>query len=133
MSERMKLLDVPPALWAYALLRSLAFAAPSWAGGSIGLGVVVVAFLYVYTLRRSRRAWSALVILDGISLPLLVAAWLEAGDAAVAAPILAVLSIAVLVLPATRRYVSGGRRAGTVPPTVGATASRRVSGTGATG
>ena len=126
----MPLLDVPATLWAYAVLRSLAFAAPTWAGGNIGLGVVVVAALYVFALRRSRRAWSALVVLDVLSLTMLVAAWLDASGSPIAAPLLTALSFVVLVLPASRRYVCRGRSA--VSRSLTPRATGRVSRTGAT-
>lgn len=97
--------DVPIAVWAYGLSRSLAFVAPSWTeDGRIGLGVVIVLGLYILLLRRSRPAWIALVVLDSLSFLLLMVAWSDADDAPIAIPVLAVASMVALLAPSTRRY-----------------------------
>ena len=99
--------DVPLALWTYALLRPLAFLAPALtADGSIGLGVLVVAVLFVFVLRRSRRAYQALVLLDIFSGVMLMTAWVEADDNPLSIPILAGLSLMALLWPSNWRYVS---------------------------
>lgn len=100
-------LDVPTSLWAYALLRSVAFAAPAWSeGGRIGLGVVVIAALFVHVVRtRSRWAWQVIAFLDIVSALLLLATWGSDTTAAVAAPVLAASALVCLFLPASRRYV----------------------------
>ena len=49
---------VPTALWGYASLRALAFAAPAWSeGGRIGLGAIAIAALFFQVVggRRPRR------------------------------------------------------------------------------
>jgi hypothetical protein len=114
--------DVPVAIWAYGLLRSLAFIAPSWTeDGQIGLGVVVVLVLYVFLVRRSRRAWVALVVLDTFSHVMLLTAWLGADESPWAIPILAAASLVALLMPSTRRYASVGREpAGTLTSDDGA-------------
>jgi hypothetical protein len=107
---------VPVAVWAYGLLRALAFAAPTWTeGGRIGLGVVVVLVLYMLMLRRSRRAWVALVALDAVSHLLLLVTWIDTADAALAIPIFAVASMVALLMPSTRRYVSTDRSPSAAP------------------
>ena len=74
--------DVPVAIWAYGMLRALAFIAPSWTeDGRIGLGVVPVFALYIFLVRGSRPAWTALVVLDILSHAMLFIAWLDAKDA----------------------------------------------------
>ncbi len=100
-------LDVPIALWAYGLLRALAFAAPAWTrDGRIGLGVVVVLALYIVVLvRRARWAWVALVALDVLSLTMLIAVWMEADDAPLSVPILAGAAMVALLMPSVRRYL----------------------------
>ncbi|MEO1064961.1 MAG: hypothetical protein AAFZ07_26400 [Actinomycetota bacterium] len=99
-------LQVPGALWLYALLRSLAFAAPAWSsGGRIGLGAIVAGALFVAILRRSRRAWTVLVWLDVVSLVMLIAVWSSADGAALAAPALAGIAMVTLWAPSVRRHV----------------------------
>jgi hypothetical protein len=118
-----RLLDVPTSLWSYGVVRPLAFLAPTWSGGRIGLGVVVTMVLFVFVLRRSRRAWVALVCLDTLSLSMLILAWSSVGDAPVAAPLLATLGLILLVVPPVRHYVrpaapsleTSGDRPATVP------------------
>lgn len=101
--------DVPPALWLYGLLRSLAFVAPSWSeDGQVGLGVLVVLVLYAFVLRRSRRAWITLVAIDALSHLILITTWLAAIDGPLLVPILAIASIVPLLLPSTRRYLATG-------------------------
>ena len=105
--KRFKLWDVPPAAWAYGFFRALAFGVPIATGtGGFGLGLFVVLVLYIFMLRRSRRAWTALVVLDVISLVLLVVTQ----DQTLAPWVLHIftaLSIVCLLLPSTRRYVTG--------------------------
>lgn len=106
--------QIPLALWVYGLLRSLAFAAPSWTSeGRIGLGSFVVIVLYVFVLRRSRRAWTGLVIVDTFSLVLLTVAWVDADNAPLAIPALAAVALVVLLAPSIRRHVAEPR-----PPAV---------------
>lgn len=105
--DRFKLWDVPPAVWAYGFFRALAFGVPFATGtGGVGLGLLVVLVLYVLVLRRSRRAWMALVVLDVLSLVILVIT-----QAQTPAPwvlhIFTALAIVSLLLPSTRRYVTG--------------------------
>lgn len=105
-SSRLRsLFDIPTALWAYGALRALAFAAPAWDEGSIGLGAFVAVVLYVFVLRRSRWAWFVLVFLDLFTLPMLFVAWLDAGDVAAAAPLLTLLALVTLLLPSVRCHV----------------------------
>ncbi|MEM9468209.1 MAG: hypothetical protein AAGA90_22760 [Actinomycetota bacterium] len=98
---------IPTALWGYASLRALAFAAPAWSeGGRIGLGAIAIAALFFQVVRRrSRRAWQWLLFLDILSAALLAAAWSTNTGAAVAAPVLALLALGCLVLPSSRGYV----------------------------
>lgn len=98
---------VPTAVWAYALLRSLAFLAPTWTeGGQIGFGVVVVGVLFVQLIRRrSHRIWQVLVFVDLFSASLMVMVWATNRSMPVAAPVLAVGAVAVLVVPPVRRFV----------------------------
>ncbi|MEM9037167.1 MAG: hypothetical protein AAGD18_21430 [Actinomycetota bacterium] len=104
-------LAIPTALWLYGLLRSLAFAAPAWSsGGRIGLGALVVAALFVWTARGSRRSWAVLAWLDTVSLVMLVAAWSTVDGAAVAAPVLAAAAMATLWAPSIRCHVAAGTR-----------------------
>ncbi|MGI9031112.1 MAG: hypothetical protein ACR2HP_14185 [Ilumatobacteraceae bacterium] len=108
---RPTMFDVPIALWAYGLLRSLAFAAPAWTeDGRIGLGVIVVLALYVVVLvKRSRGAWIALVALDVLSFTMLITVWLREDDAPLIIPILAGAALVALLLPSTRRYLNVDR------------------------
>lgn len=107
-ARRFKLWDVPPPVWAYGFFRALAFGVPYATGtGGFGLGLVVVLVLYVLlVLRRSRGAWVALLILDVLSLAALLVT-----QAQTSAPwvlhIFTALAIASLLMPATRRYVTG--------------------------
>ena len=106
---RFKLLDVPPAVWAYGFFRSAAFVVPILTGtGGFGLGLFVVLVLYVLLLRRSRGAWMALVVLDLLSLVLLVVTQQQTG-----APwllhIFTALAIAALLLPSARSWVARPR------------------------
>lgn len=104
---RPSLWDVPPALWAYGLLRSLAFVAPSWSEeGQVGLGVIVVLVLYVSVLRRSRRAWVVLVAIDAVSHLILFTTWSTATNAPLIVPILAIASMVPLLMPSTGRWVA---------------------------
>jgi len=98
---------VPTTVWAYALLRSLAFLAPTWTeGGQIGLGVVVVGVLFVQLIRRrSRRIWQVLVFVDLVSASLIVMVWATNRSMPVAAPVLAVGAVTALMMPPVRRFV----------------------------
>lgn len=113
--------QIPVTLWGYGLLRSLAFAAPSWSrDGRIGLGLFVVIVLYGFVLRRSRRAWKVLVALDAFSLVLLAVAWIDADDAPIAIPMLAAGALLVLLAPSTRRHVSAFRPSSVPQPVAAA-------------
>jgi len=106
-SGRFKLWDVPPALWAYGFFRALAFGVPFATGtGGFGLGLFVVLVLYVLALRRSRGAWMALVVLDILSLVLLLVTQQQT-SAPWVLHIFTALAIISLLLPTTRRYVTG--------------------------
>ena len=101
------LFDVPISLWAYAMLRALAFLAPALAAdGRIGFGVVVVPVLFVFVIRRSRMAYQVLVLLDIFSAVMLLTAWLGADDNPVSVPILTGLSLVALLWPSNWRYVT---------------------------
>ncbi len=117
---RRSIWDVPIAIWAYGLLRSLAFIAPTWSeDGRIGLGVVPVLVLFVFLVRGSRRAWGALVLFDIFSYVMLLAAWFEADDAPLAIPFLAGASMAALLRPVHQALRRGDEAAGNRigPPT----------------
>ncbi len=102
-----KLWDVPPPVWAYGFFRALAFGVPFATGtGGVGLGLFVVLALYILVLRRSRRAWMALVVLDVLSLVILVITQAQ-NPAPWVLHIFTALAIISLLLPATRRYVTG--------------------------
>ncbi|HSJ43366.1 MAG TPA: hypothetical protein VK923_01635 [Euzebyales bacterium] len=102
-----KLWDVPPSVWAYGFFRALAFGVPYATGtGGVGLGLFVVLVLYVFVLRRSRRAWMALVVLDVLSLVILVITQVQT-SAPWALHIFTALAVVSLLLPSTRRYVTG--------------------------
>jgi hypothetical protein len=104
---RFKLWDVPPALWAYGFFRAFAFVVPFATGtGGFGLGLLVVLVLYVLVLRRSRIAYMVLVILDILSLVLLLITQSQT-SAPWVLHIFTALAIIALLLPTTRRYVTG--------------------------
>jgi hypothetical protein len=108
-SGALSLLQVPTAVWTYGFLRALAFAAPFWVGaGTIGLGAVVVAVLYVPLVLGRRWAWAVLVVLDTISLVLLLAAAASspAGEVPLLVPLLALVALGCLLMPSTRRHVA---------------------------
>lgn len=106
-SGRFKLWDVPPALWAYGFFRALAFGVPFATGtGGFGLGLFVVLVLYVLALRRSRGVWMALVVLDTLSLVLLLVTQQQT-SAPWVLHIFTALAIISLLLPTTRRYITG--------------------------
>ena len=108
---RASLAEVPVSLWAYGLLRSLAFMAPAMTDeGRIGLGAIVTLVLFVFVLRRSNRAYYALIFVDIFSHVMLLAAWLGANEAPFSIPLLAGLSLLALLWPSTRQYVSSGPR-----------------------
>jgi nicotinamide riboside transporter PnuC len=94
-------------VWAYGFFRALAFGVPFATGtGGFGLGLFVVLVLYVLMVRRSRGAWLALVILDVLSLVILVITQAQT-SAPWALHIFTALAIVSLLMPATRRYVTG--------------------------
>lgn len=108
-SGALSLLRVPTAVWTYGFLRALAFAAPFWVGaGTIGLGAVVVAVLYVPLVLGHRWAWLVLVVLDVISLALLLVAVAStpAGEVPLLVPLLALIALGCLLMPSTRRHVT---------------------------
>lgn len=105
--RRFEIWSVPTTLWAYGLLRALAFAAPTWdEGGRVGAGVAVVAVIYVFAVRGSRRALSALVLLDTFSFVIVTMTWLSTRDTALVVPVLTAGALACLIAPATRRFVA---------------------------
>ncbi|MEM9513971.1 MAG: hypothetical protein AAGA42_03855 [Actinomycetota bacterium] len=103
--------QLPTALWVYAMLRSLAFAAPAFSeGGRVGLGAVVVALLFVKVVRGSMRAWKVLAWLDVVMLAMLLTAWFAASDAPLSIPALAIAATLTLFMPSIRQHL---RAAGT--------------------
>lgn len=108
MMTRVRVWDVPTAVWAYGVLRAAAFLIPFATGtGGFGLGLVVVLVLWVLLVRGSRVAWVSLVLLDLLSLGLLLVSW-RVAPGPLLLPITAGLALAVLLLPTVRR--STGRR-----------------------
>lgn len=104
-----KWLFVPTSVWAYGLVRSLAFVSPTWSeGGRIGLGLVVTLVLYVAVLASSAKAWHALVVIDTISLVFVLGQVATTGDVAYAVPLLTCGALVCLLLPGTRRHVGIG-------------------------
>lgn len=72
--DGVRLWDIPTSVWTYGFTRAVAFAIPYATGtGSFGLGAVAVLALYVFVIRRSRFAWSALLVLDVLSFASLLA------------------------------------------------------------
>lgn len=101
--------DIPTSVWAYGFFRSAAFVVPYATGtGSFGLGLLIVLVLYVLLIRRSRIAWSVLLVLDVLSFVILLATQSVTG-----APwllhILAGGAIVALLMPSTRAWVSKPR------------------------
>lgn len=93
-------------MWAYGLLRAIAFGLPLATGaGGIGLGVLVTLVLYVPLVRGSRVAWSALLTLDILTLVLLVVTQQTTG-APWLVHICTAAAIITLLLPSTRAYVA---------------------------
>ncbi len=101
------LFRVPGSLWLYGALRALSFAAPLLtSAGRLGLGLVVVAVLWVGVLRGRRSAWRVLVAVDAVSIALLTIALLTVDGARAVAPALALLALACLLAPTARRHVA---------------------------
>lgn len=106
-SGAFRLWDVPPPVWAYGFFRALAFGVPFATGtGGVGVGLLVVLVLYAFVLRRSRRAWMALVVLDILSLTVLVVTQSQT-SAPWVLHIFTALAVVCLLLPTTRRYATG--------------------------
>ena len=104
---------IPTAVWAYGLLRAIAFGAPILtAQGNVGLGVLIVLPLYVFLVRGSRLAWAILVVLDAIS-PLLLVLSLGQTEVPLSVPLLTATAFATLLAPSTRRYVGAAQPAST--------------------
>lgn len=105
--DQFQIWNVPSSVWAYGLLRAVAFGVPLTSGtGGLGLNVLVVLVLYVPLVRGSRLAWSTLLVLDILTLVLLIvtqqttmAPWLV--------HICTAGAIVALLLPSTRAYVVG--------------------------
>ncbi|MGI8576243.1 MAG: hypothetical protein ACR2MA_13175 [Egibacteraceae bacterium] len=104
---RFRIWDVPPAVWAYGCLRAAAFGVPVVTGsGGVGLGLAIVFVLYVFLVRGSQVAWGVLFALDALSFIVLVATP-QLGETPLILPIIAGLALLVLLLPSTRKYVTG--------------------------
>lgn len=105
---RFDLWRVPTAVWLYGFLRMAAFGLPLLTGtGGVGLGAVIVGLLFVGLVRGARAAWIALVVLDVLAFALLLLATPALEEAPLLVHIAAGLALVVLLLPSTRRYVTG--------------------------
>lgn len=105
--DRFQIWNVPSSVWAYGLLRAIAFGLPLTSEtGGLGLNVLVVLVLYVPLIRGSRLAWSTLLVLDILTLVLLIITQ-QTTQAPWLVHICTAGAIVALLVPSTRAYVVG--------------------------